>query len=42
MTILRFGYTADGRELLDVVIGNPAAEKDVIIQYSMHAREYIN
>ena len=27
---------------LDVVIGNPDAQKDVIIQYSMHAREYVN
>ncbi|MDO4804299.1 MAG: M14 family zinc carboxypeptidase [Lachnospiraceae bacterium] len=42
VTILRFGYTADGRDLLDVVIGNPSAQKDVIIQYSIHAREYVN
>lgn len=42
MTILRFGYTADGRDLLDVVIGNSSAQKDVIIQYSIHAREYVN
>ena len=42
VSILRFGYTADGRDLLDVVIGNPDAQKDVIIQYSMHAREYVN
>ena len=42
MSILRFGYSADGRDLLDVVIGNPDAQKDVIIQYSMHAREYVN
>ncbi len=42
VSILRFGYTADGRDLLDVVIGDPSAQKDVIIQYSMHAREYVN
>ena len=42
MSILRFGLSADGRDLLDVVIGNPSAQKDVIIQYSMHAREYVN
>ncbi|MCR5295309.1 MAG: hypothetical protein K6E30_09100 [Lachnospiraceae bacterium] len=34
--------TADGREILDVVIGNKDAEKDIIIQYTIHAREYIN
>lgn len=34
--------TADGREIVDVVVGSPDAEKDLIIQYSIHAREYIN
>ena len=40
--VYRIGRTADGRDLLDAVIGSESAEKDVIVQYSMHAREYIN
>lgn len=35
------GYSCDGRELLDCVVGSDSATKDIIIQYSMHAREYI-
>ncbi len=34
--------TADGRDIVDVVVGSPDAKKDVIIQYTIHAREYIN
>ncbi len=40
--IKKFGTTADSRDLLDVVVGPDSATKDVIIQYSMHGREYIN
>ncbi len=42
LQVYRIGKTADDRELLDCVIGSENATKDVIIQYSMHAREYIN
>ena len=40
--VYRIGRTADGRDLLDAVVGSENASKDLIIQYSMHAREYIN
>ncbi len=40
--VYRIGRTADGRDLLDAVVGPDTATKDLIIQYSMHAREYIN
>ncbi len=33
--------TYDGREILDVVFGNPDASKKVIIQASCHGREYM-
>ncbi|MDO4479141.1 MAG: M14 family zinc carboxypeptidase [Lachnospiraceae bacterium] len=41
LTVNVFGYSADGRELLDAVVGSPTATKDVIVQYGMHAREYL-
>ena len=41
MTVYQFGTSLDNRELLDAVVGDPAAERDVIIQYSIHAREHI-
>lgn len=40
--VYRIGKTADDRDILDAVIGSENATKDIIIQYSMHAREYIN
>ena len=40
--IIKLGTTADGRDIIDVAVGSKTASKDVIIQYSMHAREYIN
>lgn len=40
--VIRIGTTADGRDIVDVAVGSRTATKDVIIQYSMHAREYIN
>jgi g-D-glutamyl-meso-diaminopimelate peptidase len=36
------GVTADGRQIMEAVIGNTAAAKHIVLQYSMHAREYIN
>lgn len=41
VTIRNFGTSLDKRELLEAVIGSGDADKDIIIQYSMHAREYI-
>ena len=35
------GNTADGRQLYRIVIGNPAAEKKILVVAAMHAREYI-
>ena len=40
--IIKLGTTADGRDIIDVAVGSKTASKNVIIQYSMHAREYIN
>lgn len=40
MKVMSFGKSLDDRDLLEVVIGPDTAEKDIIIQYSMHAREY--
>ena len=40
--IIKLRTTADGRDIIDVAVGSKTASKDVIIQYSMHAREYIN
>jgi len=42
MHVYKLGTTADDRDIIDVVIGSDAARNEVIIQYSMHAREYIN
>lgn len=41
MTVCQFGTSLDDRELLDAVVGEEGADRDVIIQYSMHAREHI-
>ena len=41
MSVNVIGYSCDGRELLDCVVGDASATKDIIVQYSMHAREYI-
>lgn len=36
------GTTADGREILEAVLGNINAEHHILIQSTMHAREYMN
>ena len=41
LRVFRFGTSLDDRELLDAVIGSDEAERDVIIHYSIHAREHI-
>ena len=35
------GKTADGRDLYELVLGNPEADRCVLFQASMHAREYM-
>lgn len=35
------GITADKRNIYDVILGNPNAEKCVVFQASIHAREYM-
>ena len=35
------GTTVDNRNIYDVVLGNPEAEKCVVFQASIHAREYM-
>ncbi len=40
--VVSLATTADGRDIVDVVVGSRNAKKDVIIQYTIHAREYIN
>ena len=41
LRVYNFGTSLDGRELLDAVVGSDEAERDVIIHYSIHAREHI-
>lgn len=41
MTVNVIGQSADGRNLYDVVIGNPSASKHILFQGTIHAREYI-
>ena len=36
------GVTADGRQIMEAVMGNPDSTHHIIIQYSMHSREYMN
>lgn len=35
------GTTADGRNIYDILLGNPYAEKQLVITASCHAREYM-
>lgn len=35
------GVTVDNRNIYDVVLGNPEAEKCIVVQASTHAREYM-
>lgn len=42
VTVDSLGETADGRQVMEAVIGNPQAANHIVVQYSLHAREYIN
>lgn len=35
------GVTADGRNIYEIIFGNPDAEKAIILQAGIHAREYM-
>lgn len=35
------GVSADGRNIYEVVFGNPDAEKSIVVQAGIHAREYM-
>ena len=42
MTVNVIGQSADGRNLYDIIIGNPSASEHILFQGAIHAREYIN
>lgn len=41
ITVSVIGQSLDGRKLYDVIVGNPSAPNQVMIQGAIHAREYI-
>lgn len=41
MAVTVIGQSLDGRNIYDVVIGNPGAPKKILFQGAIHAREYI-
>lgn len=42
LTVKSIGTTSDNRNIYCAILGNPDAKKHIILQGSMHAREYIN
>ncbi|MFR1832103.1 MAG: M14 family zinc carboxypeptidase [Lachnospiraceae bacterium] len=42
MQVTTIGTSADGRNIYDIIVGNPNAGKHVLIQGAIHAREYAN
>ncbi|WP_167954910.1 M14 family metallopeptidase [Anaerosporobacter faecicola] len=42
LSVTTIGTTSDKRNLYCAILGNPNAEKHILIQGSIHAREYIN
>lgn len=41
MTVNVIGQSLDGRNIYDIVVGNPSASKKILFQGAIHAREYI-
>lgn len=41
MTVEVIGQSLDGRNIYDVIVGNPRASKQILFQGAIHAREYI-
>ena len=42
MVVDSLGTTADGRDITEVILGDVNAEHHILIQATMHAREYMN
>ena len=42
VSVQSIGKTSDNREIYCAILGNPNAKKHILVQGSMHAREYIN
>ena len=42
MVVESLGTTADGRDITEVILGDVDAEHHILIQATMHAREYMN
>ncbi len=42
LTVSSLGTTADGRDLCHLIVGDPAARKQILITGSIHAREYLS
>lgn len=40
-SVQTIGVTADGRNIYEIIFGNPDAERTIIIQAGIHAREYM-
>lgn len=36
------GQSADGRNLYELILGNPSAPKNILVHAGIHAREYVN
>lgn len=41
LTLRTIGQSLDGREIYDAIVGNPNADKKILIQGAIHGREYI-
>lgn len=41
LTVSSIGQTVDGREIYELIIGNPDGDKHIFVSASIHAREYI-
>ena len=42
LTVRSCGTSLDGREIPEAILGNPESAHHILIQASIHAREYIN
>lgn len=41
ITVQVIGTSRDGRDIYDIILGNPKAEKQILMQGAIHAREYM-
>lgn len=41
ITVRVIGTSRDGRDIYDIILGNPKAEKQILMQGAIHAREYM-